>query len=517
MAVSGCARNTAGALPNGPADWARYGGDYGNERFSPLDEITTNNVERLVPAYVVQTSTIGPFEGSPIVHDGVLYISTPSDGIKAVDAKTGDALWQRSPISGDFRICCGPVNRGVAVGAGLVVIGQLDAKLVALDAHSGKPKWSTVVADNRDGYSITMAPLIYKASVLIGVAGGEFGIRGSLSSYALRDGRLQWRWYSTDPQHWRSFSTGNTGDGPARNINQEKADYPAFADAWKHGGGPIWTTPAIDPVRNAIYLSTGNPWPGLFGRTRPGDNLFTDCIVALDATSGKLKWYFQETPHDVHDRDAAAPPMLFDMTRNGRTVAAVAEVSKNGRLYILDRDNGRLIDDRLRLGILAAAAKTPPTDLEGGSNWSPLSFNPQLGYLIVCASHHVKRGSSEDTAAQATAPQKHAVAERYGLASAVDVGHGAIVWQDQFDLGLVGGSVSTAGGLTFFGEAFGDFDAVDTQTGRLLWQFQTGAGVNAPPIVFRAGDDEFVAVASGGNRQIGTPYGDALFVFHLGR
>lgn len=389
---------------------------------------------------------------------------------------------------------------------------------MALDARSGKPLWSTVVADNRLGYSITMAPLIYQNSVLVGVAGGEFGIRGFISSYSLRHGTLQWRWYATDPKHWRSFSTrGSGGDNPRRNIEVEESTYRGFPNAWKRGGGAIWTTPAIDARRNMIYVSTGNPWPDSIGDVRPGDNLFTDSIVALDAASGKLKWYFQEVPHDVRDRDAASPPVLFDTRENGRTIEAVGEVSKTGWLYILERDTGRLVRRSQNVGVLATMARTTADSLEGGSNWSPMSLNPMLAYGIVCASRHVRHGSDDDNPVKPSTTRKRAFAERYGIASAVDLATGRIVWQDQFDVALVGGSVRTAGGLTFFGEALGDFDAVDTQTGRLLWRFQTGAGVNAAPIVFRAGNEEFVAVASGGNRQAGTPLGDALFVFHLAR
>jgi glucose dehydrogenase len=516
LAVTGCERAPAGTAPNGPVDWPTYGGDYSNRRFWTSSGINANNVARLVPAYVVQTGAIGPFESTPLVVKGIMYLSTPNDGVLAVDAKTGDVLWERAPLTGHFRLCCGPVNRGVAFGGGLVIIGQLDAKLVALDAQTGKPRWSTAVADNGAGYSITMAPLVYRNSVLVGVAGGEFGIRGSLSSYSLRNGALQWRWYATDPVHWQSFSARSTGEGPRRDLSREEADYPKYASAWKYGGGAIWATPAIDAVRNSIYLSTGNPWPP-GSSVRPGDNLFTDCIVALDAGSGKLKWYFQETPHDVNDLDAASPPVLFDAPRNGRTVAAVGEVSKSGWLYILDRDTGQLIRRAQNVATLGSSLAHSSSGLEGGSNWSPISINPDLGYAIVCANHHARRVASDEMPASESATRKRAVAERYGIASAVDVASGRLVWQDQFDRGLVGGSVSTAGGVTFFGEAFGDFDAVDTRTGRLLWQFQTGAGVNAAPIVFRDGDDEFVAVASGGNRQIRTPYGDALFVFHLAR
>jgi glucose dehydrogenase len=348
---------------------------------------------------------------------------------------------------------------------------------------------------------------------------GGFGIRGSLSAYSLRDGKLKWRWYATDATHWRSFASTVSGeeDDPDRDVDGERADYGAFPNAWKRGGGAIWTTPAIDEHRNVMYFSTGNPWPDSVGHVRPGDNLFTDCIVALDAVSGKLRWYFQEVRHDMRDRDAASPPVLVETKERGRSVDAVAEVSKTGWLYILDRDTGRLIRRSQNVGLLTTMPNPAPAASEGGSSWSPVSVNPTLGYAIICSTHNARHSSTGDVAARAMPTRKQALSDRYGIASAVDLVTGKVVWQDQFDLGLVGGSVSTSGGLTFIGEAFGDFDAIDTRTGKLLWQFQTGAGVNAAPMVFRAGAQEFVAVASGGSRQLGTRYGDAVFVFHLMR
>lgn len=496
-------------------EWLMYGHDYGNSRFSTLSQVNTSNVSRLVPAYVFQTGVLGSFEATPIVSGGVMYVTTAYDGVFSVDARTGDQIWGRAPLKGRFRVCCGPVNRGAAIADGVLFVGQLDGVLVALDITSGNVKWATTVADNAAGYSITMAPLVYKDSVLIGVAGGEFGIRGSLSAYSLRDGKLRWRWYSTDPVHWFGSASRLRSDqgllDPATSEKQRKK----YANSWKRGGGGIWTTPAIDSATDTIYVTTGNPWPDTDGSRRPGDNLFTDCIVALDATTGRLKWYFQQTPHDTRDLDAASPPMLFETLDNdGRKVHAVGEVGKTGLYYILDRRNGKLIRQSQDLASMSAGAHG--AGWEGGAAWSPVSLDTGLGYVITTAAQHLAPEITSGGAKTGGSSMHNAGWKTgYGTVSAVDISTGRIVWQDKFDQGIVGGSVSTAGGLTFVGEGNGYFDALETKTGIRLWHFQTGAGVNAAPIVFEVDGEEYVAVASGGNHQFGTPFGDAVFVFRL--
>lgn len=498
------------------SEWLTYGHDYSNRRFSPLGQITTRNVAGLVPAYVFQTGVLGPFEATPIVSDGTMYITTAYDGVFSIDARTGDEIWKRPILSGHFKQCCGPVNRGVAVTDDLVLIGQLDGVLVAADRKTGEVRWATVVADNAAGYSLTAAPLVYRDSVVIGAAGSEFGVRGSLSSYSLRDGKLQWRWYATDAKHWFGPSTRLRTDAGVADVRTSGRLRRQFADSWRHGGGGIWTTPAVDQLRNMIYVTTGNPWPDADGRQRPGDNLYTDCIVALDASTGRMKWYFQQTPHDTEDLDAASPPLLFDTVDGaGNRVAAVGEVGKTGLFYVLNRDTGRLIRRSKDLASLSVVVRGSH-GWEGGSGWSPVSFDPGLGYAIVSAAQHLKL-----EAGSAGAQHGHESMHNpgwntgYGTVTAMDVTSGRVVWQDKFDEGLVGGSVSTAGGLTFVGEGNGYFDALSTKTGIRLWRFQTGAGVNAAPIAFELDGQEYVAVASGGNQQFGTSYGDSIFAFRL--
>ena len=507
---------TAIDLASSP-EWVTYGHDYGNRRYVSLSEINTTNASHLIPAYLFQTGVLGSFEASPIVSGGVIYVSTPYDGVAAVDARTGTLRWRRPPLSGQFKTCCGPVNRGVAVARDLVVIGQLDGVLVALDQSTGDLRWAKAVADNVAGYSITMAPLVVNDSIIIGVGGGEFGIRGWLSSYALRDGTLQWRWYTTDPEHWFGPSKRLLSDDGRLDERESAKRRKKFAGSWKHGGGAIWTTPAFDSTTNTLYVGTGNPWPDFKGEQRPGDNLFTDCIVALDASTGKMKWYFQVSPHDLRDHDVASPPFLFEtLDERGRTFMALGEAGKDGFLYILDRETGKLIR-RSQHVVESSALARRSKFYEGGTSWSPVSFDPRLGFAIVTAAEHVRPGV-------AAGPVEHVARSMpetsesggYGTVSAVDVATGRIVWQDTFDEGLVGGSVSTAGGITFVGEGSGLFDALDTRTGRRLWQFQTGAGVNAPPVAFEIDGREYVAIASGGNYQLGTHPGDVLLVFWLG-
>ena len=279
----------------------------------------------------------------------------------------------------------------------------------------------------------------------------------------------------------------------------------------------MWTTPAIDPDRNAIYVATGNPWPDTNGKRRPGDNLFTDCIVALDASNGHMKWYFQQTAHDTADLDAASPPVLFETTDGaGHKVPAVGEVGKTGFFYVLNRDTGEMVRRSKNLASVSAATRRSQR-WEGGSTWSPVSYDPHLGYVVVSAAQHLKMERGSARASRNESLWNSGWSSGYGTVSAVDVTTGKVAWQDEFDQGLVGGSVSTAGGVTFVGEGNGYFDALETKSGQRLWRFQTGAGVNAAPITFEVNGTQYVAVASGGNQQFGTSLGDAVFVFNLAR
>ncbi|HTJ27901.1 MAG TPA: PQQ-binding-like beta-propeller repeat protein, partial [Candidatus Limnocylindria bacterium] len=309
-------RNAASAR----GDWLLHGRTYDNQRYSPLAQITASNVRSLSPVAIVQTGMVASFETTPVVVHGVMYLTSGvvSNQMKimAVDAATGKGLWDATYTLGPFQICCGPVNRGVAVGYGRVYAVTLDDKLLALDARTGSPVFTTTIADPRLGFSETMAPQLYDGMVIVGSAGGEWAIRGFVAAYDAKTGKERWRWQATDP---KSYS----------------------GDSWQRGGAMAWTTPAIDPQRHLVIFSTGNPNPDLDGTPRGGDNRYSDSIVALDAATGKLRWYYQEVKHDVWDYDAVSNVVLFDVHVDGKTIPAAGEAGKVGWFFIVDRRNGK--------------------------------------------------------------------------------------------------------------------------------------------------------------------------------
>jgi PQQ-dependent dehydrogenase (methanol/ethanol family) len=513
------------------SDWLTYGHDYSNDRFSPLKDVTPDNVGRLVPAFVFQTGVVQAFESTPIVANGKMFLTSAYSHVFAIDAKTGKRLWQYEPKLGKTVYCCGPVNRGVAIAGNSLYLGTLDGKLVALDQETGHVKWSVTAGDNAAGYSLTMAPLIYKNSVIVGGAGGEYGVRGSVTAYDLNDGSLKWRWYSSNATDWPGKFSPTTPDGVDlhRDIAAEKAAYPKYKDAWQHGGGATWMTPAADAATNTIFVTTGNPSPDLLGEPRPGDNLYTDSIVALDAATGKLKWYYQEVPHDVWDLDVVSPAVLFDtVDAAGKPVKAVGQAGKTGWFYVLDRSNGKLIrksknfvpQENMFAQPTAAGIRMLP-GANGGTEWSPVSFDPTNHLVIISALHQPMLYSTKPQERESGALWLGSAfagiptEKQYGLLSAINVDTGDIAWQVKTDQPLIGGSLSTAGGLSFVGEGDGNFDAYNSKSGKLLWQFQTGAGVNAAPMAYSVDGEEYIAVASGGSFQLGYPYGDSLYVFHV--
>jgi alcohol dehydrogenase (cytochrome c) len=306
-------------------DWLLHGRTYDNQRYSPLSQITTANLSSLTPVALVQTGMTASFETTPIVVSGVMYLTTPvvdhKMKILAVNAVTGERLWEVTYNLGAFQICCGPVNRGVAVGYGkvyVVYVVTLDDQLLALDAADGHTLWDTTIVSAQNGYSETLAPQIFDGMVIVGSAGGEWALHGFVAAYDATNGQQRWRWNSTDPKTY----AGNS---------------------WESGGGMVWTTPAIDPKLGLIIFSTGNPNPDLDGTVRQGDNLYSDSIVALDVHSGQLKWYYQEVKHDVWDYDAVSNVVLFDVHRNGTVIPAAAEAGKVGWVFIVDRRTGQLI------------------------------------------------------------------------------------------------------------------------------------------------------------------------------
>jgi alcohol dehydrogenase (cytochrome c) len=522
-------------------DWTTYGGNDWNQRYSQLKQISTKNVSKLVPRMIFQTgiAKLGSFENTPIVSNGVMFVTTPYNTAMAYDLNTKKELWRYEHKLGTTIYCCGPNNRGVAIHGGAhVYMGTLDAHLVALDAKSGKVMWDKEVADPAFGYSITHAPLIIGDNVIVGVSGGEYGIRGHVTAYNAVSGEQVWRWYSIPapkgdstfddkaPNGWYGTWPTATPDGADlhRDITKEKGDSAQYADAWTRGGGGIWMTPAYDKESNTIFFAVGNPSPDLDGSVRPGDNLYTDCVVAIDATSGKTKWYYQTVPHDIWDLDAVSPPVVT--TLGGQKV--VVHAGKTGWVYVLDAATGKLVrrSDAFVPQENMFALPTPEgtrmlPGANGGSEWSPISIDPTLNYAYVAALHqpmHYKvhsapweKGRLWLGSAFVAIPGE----EQYGLFSAVDLKTGKIAWQQKVPQPMMGGSLATAGGLTFTGEGNGNFNAFDSKSGKLLWQFNAGAGCNSAPMTFTQGGEQFVAVACGGNFQINYPLGNAVMVFGL--
>lgn len=513
-----------------PKEWLMYGHDYTNDRYSGLDQINASTVGSLVPRWIFQTGIVASFETTPVVYNGVMYLTTAYNHLFAVNARTGKLIWRYDQKLGTTIFCCGPVNRGVAVAYGNVYMGTLDAQLVVLDAATGAVKWTRQVADPTLGYSLTLAPIVYKNIVIVGTSGAEYGIRGFVQAYDAQTGAPLWRWYSIPETGWEGKWATTTPEGEPlhRDIAKEKAAFPKYKDAWMHGGGSMWQAPAIDPELNLIYMGIGNPSPDLDGAIRPGDNLYTESIVAVNAANGQLAWYYQEVPHDVWDLDQTSPPLLFTVTVNGQSVPAVGAAGKTGWFYVLNRRTGQRIlrsepfvpIENLFAQPTAQGVRMLP-GANGGAEWSPTSYSPQTQNVYIAGLHQPM------TYAFHYAPWQKAKLwlgsafvsipgeKQYGTFTAISVNTGKVAWQKKVDQPMMGGSLATAGGLVFVGEGNGSFDAFSASSGDLLWQFQGGAGVNAAPMAFDLDGQEYVAVAVGGNFQLSYPYGDAVIVFGL--
>lgn len=513
------------------SNWVTYGRDYWNQRWSPLTQISTANVGTLHMAWMYQTgiSRLGSFETSPIVVDGVMYLTTPYNTAMAVNARTGKEIWRyehkqsiASPI-----YCCGPNNRGVAISGGTVYMATLDAHLVALDAKTGAVQWDVQVEDPEAGYSETMAPLIIGEKVIVGVSGGEYGIRGFVRAYNKSNGQPLWTAYTIFDKGWEGkfTATTNEGDNLHRNIDAEKTAMAQYGDAWQRGGGGVWMTPTYDPASHMLFFAVGNPSPDLDGSVRPGDNLCSDCIMAIDANDGSIKWYYQEVPHDVWDLDAVSPPVLVKL-KDGTT--AVAQAGKTAWVYVLNASTGKLIRKSAPFNRLENMFAQPTAEgtrmlpgANGGSEWSTTAVNPTLGYMYVLGieqpMHYITHSAPFEKGKLWLGSAFKAVPgeRQYGTFSAVNLNTGKIAWQVETEQPMIGGAMATAGNLVFVGEGNGHFNAFDARTGKKLWTFQAGAGCNAPPVTYMQDGKQYIAVACGGNFQMGYPLGDAVLVFTL--
>jgi quinohemoprotein ethanol dehydrogenase len=557
------------------ADWATNGGDYGQTRYSSLKDVTKANVRRLRPAWHIRFGGSGvgskyKGEGTPLVYKGVMYTVTGAGDVFALDATGGTILWRYDANlpAAISSVCCGWASRGLALGDGRVYVARLDATLVALSQQDGHVLWSASNGNPQDGYTMTMAPLYYNGLVIVGLSGGEYGARGSVTAFDARDGHLVWRFYTVP-------SPGQVG----------AATWPAD-NAWRTGGATVWNTPSVDPKLGLLYFTTGNAYP--WSTRSPGDNLFTSSFVALEAMTGAYNWHYQVVHHDIWDYDCASNTVLFATRIRGLIRRVVAEPCKTGWVYELTRRTGRpALDIEEKPVPQSVFQNTSPTQpipsgdsfasqcarrrsfpsvasdgrpfrlgciftpfdernftavapgVAGANSWSPASYSPQTANLYVC-SHDSQSaykaipvasgtysGGRPFVGAWLSVPFVRAITP--GAFTAVDMRTNRIVWQRRFtktthgqpDASCTSGSLATAGGLVFVGLPQGVYHglaAYDASTGRRLWRWNTLAGIEAPPVSYSVDGKQYVAVFAGGRVGHGTPVvkGDEVYAFTLG-
>lgn len=576
VVVSACA-GIANKQFSNSKQWPSFGRDYSNQRMSPLTQINTDNVKNLSLAWQFKSGVAASFQATPIVADGVMYVALPYNHVAALDAKTGKELWryQHQRIA-DWKMCCGPANRGVAVDKGKVFIGTVDARLIALDAKTGAKLWDINVAQDTaktedtaslskadaksqkdtyggTGIGIAMAPVVYKGKVIIGVTGvgyglhvdtprldaplgavigvsGLYGRPGFLAAYDVNSGKRIWQFDTIPSQGWEGVFAETTSDGVSlnRDVAKEKASLKDYQDAWRYGGGSAWSTPAICDKSDTLFFGTGNPSPQMNDISRPGDNLYTVSLVALDTETGKLKWHYQQVPHDLWGYDLASPPVLFNYIKDGKKIAAVGQAGKTGWYYVHDRSNGKLLmkSDAFvpQKNMFTKATKEGVVlypGILGGSNWSPSALDEQAQTSFVAGIHApIKYTLVEEPAKDGLPAIRYASSEptkdpRWGTLSSIDLASGKIKWQVKTTQPLMGGVLATRGGLIFMGEGDGFFNAYASNSGELLWQTKADAGVNAPPISYEIDGEQYVAVAAGGNAIFGFTAGDNVLVYKL--
>lgn len=492
-----------------PQNWLTYSGTLSGQRFSPLTQLTPANVNNLELAWLRQVDSAVKFEATPLVVEGIMYTVRPENDVVALDAATGRVRWTYTYTAKNFRVCCGRVNRGLAILSRTLFMGTLDAHLLAIDASTGKLVWDTTVADSADPackgdtcYSITHAPLVVKDKVIVGTAGGEGNIRGFIAAFDAATGKEAWRFY--------------TIPGPGEPGNETWS-----GDSWKTGGAGVWNAGTYDSDLNLIYFGTGNPHPTRSPDSRLGDNLYSDSVVALDADSGNLKWYFQFVPHDNFDWDAAHVPVLADISWEGRTRKALILAHKSGVMWVLDRSTGEFLTGKPfvavnwmngfdQAGHPQQTLHASVTDSDHtlimpyvGTQWSPPSFSPRTGFFYVPAWERVSSIGSGSLGAQP--------GPAYGALRAFDPATGEMKWEfKKNDAEFTSGALTTASGLLFTGTvgdtysgaeaarlADGYFYALDARTGQLLWQTSLAGGVHGGPMSYSVNGRQYVAVAAG--------------------
>ncbi|MGP0086832.1 MAG: methanol/ethanol family PQQ-dependent dehydrogenase, partial [Steroidobacteraceae bacterium] len=503
---------TADELVNGASDTSNvlnYGMGYNLQRFSTLKQINKDNVKHLVPVWNYSFDDNRSEESQPLVYKGVLYVTSPS-ATMAVDAKTGKQIWKTKveyPPETPRIVCCGIMNRGAALYDGKVFRTTLDANVVALDAKTGKELWRKNAIDFKTGYSMTVAPLVAEGVLITGISGGELGTRDFIDGWDPQTGEHLWRTY--------------TIPGPG-----EPGHDTWSGDTWQHGGGPTWITGSFDPELHTVYWGIGNP--GSYNAAlRPGDNLYTCSVLALDPKTGTIKWHFQFSPNNPFDYDAVAEMILATINVNGAPTKVLMDANRNGFFYVLDRTNGKLlaanpyVQVNWASGIDMKTGRPIETDIStkaragekvtvwpsllGGKNWEPASFDPQNGLVFANTlnfGYHYK-----------SAPAEYKAGEFYwgiditggfewpngprGYLKAIDPLTGKTKWESPSDIPRFSGVLSTGGGVVFSGQLTGEFEAFDADTGKKLWQFQTGSGIEGQPVTWEQDGVQYVAVASG--------------------
>ena len=495
-------------------NWLTYSGDYAGHRHSGLNEINPENAGKLQVKWVFQQPIREKFETTPLVVDGVMYLTVPPNDAYALDAETGVVLWKyQRALPPKIIVCCGQVNRGLAVLGDRLFMATLDAKVIALDRKTGRLLWESEMIDYRLGYAATHAPLVIKDKVLVGVAGGEYGIRGFIDAYSVEDGKRLWRFYTVP------------GPGEFGRDTWE-------GDSWKTGGASVWITGSYDPDLNLTYWGTGNPGPDWNGDVRLGDNLFSDAVVALDPDTGERKWHFQFTPHDIHDWDATQIMVLIDREFQGRARELLITANRNGFYYVLDRRSGEFLHaspfvkqtwaERIdKNGRPIRVPGKEPTEegnlvyptVAGGTNWMSPTYSPLTGLYYVTA----REGSSVYFKGEVEYKPgtrfwgghfRDQVRDRdwKGAVRALDPLTGKLVWEHEMFSPAWAGLVSTAGGLVFVGTEEGYFKALDAKTGEQLWYVNLGGRIAASPMTYLSKGRQHVAIASG----------SGLFVFTIG-
>lgn len=490
------------------ANWTSYNGDYTGRRYSSLQEINVANVARLRAAWVFHPGNSERLEATPVVIRGMMYVTSSND-VFALDGRTGRVVWhyQRPVSSGLLDDAAAHKSRGVAVWRNSVYTETDDAHLLCLDARSGSLRWDVEYADKRKHYGATSAPLVVKDEVVVGTSGGDSGVRGFVAAYDAATGKMKWRF-------WTIPGPGEFGS----------SSWPG--DSYLHGGGTTWMPGTYDPELNSLYWTTSNAAPDFVGDTRQGDDLYTACVLALDPDTGKLKWYFQFTPHDLYDYDANETPVLLDANENGAKQRLLIQANRNGFLYILDRTDGKFLRatpfvEKLNWAKGVDATGRPiltgriPTaegtyicpGIDGATNWFSPSYDPDTGLFYVmaleaCNVYFAKpkafsKGETYYNTGTKHPPNDHA----QKILLAFSVTDGKLAWRyPQVGSGNSwGGTLSTAGGLLFFADDAQCLEAVEAATGRVLWHFNTGQTISASPMSYAVSGVQYVAISAGSN------------------